>query len=149
MGKKVLKGDPLCKCHNNDARVDPQPPSKGREVLRRLRRDSLIKKDPLAGKRWSSGERVQNSHRAPTREKAPERGWCLPIGSIEGGSGHPELSWEDVREREPRRCLRQEVVILMLGLAINPNTCPENIMGGPIIAKVPKVVNEKGQPSGN
>ena len=45
-------------------------------------------------------ERVQNSHRAPTREKAPERGWCLPIGSIEGGSGHPELSWEDVRERE-------------------------------------------------
>ena len=93
-------------------------------------------------------ERVQNSHRAPTREKAPERGWCLPIGSIEGGSGHPELSWEDVREREPRRCLRQEVVILMLGLAINPNTCPENIMGGPIIAKVPKVVNEKVNPPG-
>ena len=31
MGKKVLKGDPLCKCHNNDARVDPPAPLKKRE----------------------------------------------------------------------------------------------------------------------
>ena len=69
--------------------------------MRRLRRDSLIKKRSPSWKKVVQRERVQNSHRAPTREKAPERGWCLPIGSIEGGSGHPELSWEDVRERRP------------------------------------------------
>ena len=41
-----------------------------------------------------------------------------------GWGGHPELSWEDVLSAQARRCLRQEVVILMLGLAINPNTLP-------------------------